>query len=82
MFQDKSSPEVEVVEIVEELAKTVMEEACQMVKLVTGADEATAKKVLDETGDDTTRAINRLLDLKAEMEVKEVRFFKMLVETL
>ena len=81
MFQDKSSAEVEVVEIVEEsaktaTAKTVMEEAYQIIKSVTGADEATAKKVLDETGGDTTRAINRLLDSEAEMEVKEVRFFQ------
>jgi len=75
-LEDKSSAEVEVVEIVEEsaktaTAKTVMEEAYQIIKSVTGADEATAKKVLDETGGDTTRAINRLLDSEAEMEVKE-----------
>ena len=52
-----------------------MEEAFQTVKSVTGKDEATVKRVLDEMGGDTTRAINRLVDLEAKAEVKSFGFF-------
>jgi len=61
---------VEVIENAEEAAKgQVEEEAFQMVRSVTGKDDATVKRVLDEMGGDTTRAINRLLDLEAKVEV-------------
>ena len=52
-----------------------MEEAFQTVKSVTGKDEATVKRVLDEMGGDTTRAIHRLVDLEAKAEVKSFGFF-------
>ena len=78
LFQDKIFPEVEVevIEIAEEPATAQMEEAFQMVKSVTGTDEATVKMVLDEMGGDATRAINRLFDLEAKAEVEEVSFSK------
>ena len=38
--------------------------------------EATVKRVVDEMEGDTTRAINRLLDLEAEVKVEKVVFLK------
>ena len=63
------------IEVAEESDKAEMREAFQMVKSVTGTDEVTVKRVLDEMGGDTTRAVNRLLDLEAKEKVENVIFF-------
>ena len=71
------------IEVAEESDTAEMEEAFQMVKSITGTDEVTVKRVLDEMGGDTTRAVNRLLDLEAKEKVEEVIFFfKKLMKTL
>lgn len=75
LFQDNSFPEVDVIEIAEEPTRDQKEEAFLTVKSVTGRDEATVKRVLDEMGGDATRAINKLLDLEAEVDVEKVGFF-------
>ena len=82
LFQDNSFPEVEVNEIAEEPTTAQTEEALQTVKSVTGKDEATVKRVLDEVGGDATRAINKLLDLEAEVEVEKVGFSLMVDEII
>ena len=69
------------IEIVKEPATGEMEmEVFQAVKSGTGKDffltEATVERVVDEMEGDTTRAINRLLDLEAEVKVEKVVFFK------
>ena len=63
------------IEIAEEPTRDQKEEAFLTVKSVTGRDEATVKRVLDEMGGDATRAINKLLDLEAEVDVEKVGFF-------
>ena len=49
-----------------------MEKAVQMVKTVTGSDDATVRRALDDTGGDYIRAISRIWEMEDEVEVNAV----------
>ena len=68
--KDNSSPMDQIIEIVEEPGKAAMEHAVQMVKTVTGSDDATVRRMLDETGGDYTSAIDRILEMEYEVKVE------------
>ena len=74
--KDNSSPKDQV-EIVEGSRNAEVEKAFQIVKEVTGSDDATARRMLstllDETGGDYTSAINRILEMEYEKVKVEVR---------
>ena len=74
--KDNSSPKDQIMEIVESRNAEV-EEAFQIVREVTGSDDATARRMLstllDETGGDCTSAINRILEMEYENVKVEVR---------
>ena len=57
-------------EIVEESRNAEVEEAFQIVREVTGSDDATVRRVLDETGGDYTSAIDRILEMEYEVKVE------------
>ena len=76
-MKDNSSPKDQIMEIVEESRNAEVEKAFQIVKEVTGSDDATARRMLstllDETGGDCTSAINRILEMEYENVKVEVR---------
>ena len=75
--KDNSSPKDQIMEIVEESRNAEVEKAFQIVKEVTGSDDATVRRMLstllDETGGDYTSAINRILEMEYEKVKVEVR---------
>ena len=68
--KDNSSPKDQIMEIVEESRNAEVEGAFQIVKEVTGSDDATVKRMLDETGGDYTSAIDRVLEMEDEVKVE------------
>ena len=70
--KDNSSPRDQIIEIAEEPGKAAMEHAVQMVKTVTGSDDATVRRVLDDTGGDYIRAISRIWEMEDEVKVNAV----------
>ena len=75
--KDNSSPKDQIMEIVEESRNAEVEKAFQIVKEVSGSDDATVRRLLstllDETGGDYTSAINRILEMEYEKVKVEVR---------
>ena len=69
-MKDNSSPKDQIMEIVEESRNAEVEEAFQIVREVTGSDDATVKRMLDETGGDYTSAIDRFLEMEYEVKVE------------
>ena len=68
--KDNSSPKDQIMEIVEEARNAAVEEAFQIVREVTGSDDATVRRMLDETGGDYTSAIDRILEMEYEVKVE------------
>ena len=68
--KDNNSPKDQIMEIVEESRNAEVEEAFQIVREVTGSDDATVKRMLDETGGDYTSAIDRFLEMEYEVKVE------------
>ena len=69
--KDNSSPKDQIMEIVESRNAEV-EEAFQIVREVTGSDDATVRRVLDDTGGDYIRAISRIWEMEDEVKVNAV----------